>query len=78
MRPLVQWLLLLAAWWIALSRIVDHMHHPGDVLAGATIGTIFACLQVFLVSGMFREEKRSGEQLVVLGATKTYTQPNCV
>ncbi|XP_034236031.1 putative phosphatidate phosphatase [Thrips palmi] len=79
LRPLLQWLLLLAAWWIALSRIVDHMHHPGDVLAGATIGTIFACLQVFLVSGLFGQEKRSGEQLVVLGTTtKTYSQPNCV
>ena len=45
-RPVVQWLLLLAAWWIALSRIVDHVHHPTDVLAGASIGAVFASLQV--------------------------------
>ncbi|KAE8746886.1 hypothetical protein FOCC_FOCC006306 [Frankliniella occidentalis] len=51
LRPLVQWLVLLVAWWIALSRIVDHMHHPGDVLAGAVIGTLFAALQAFLCSG---------------------------
>lgn len=79
LRPLVQWLLLLAAWWIALSRIVDHMHHPGDVLAGATIGAIFAGLQVFLVSGLFAEEKTTGDhQLVALNPTKNYVPPICV
>ncbi|KAK3914085.1 Putative phosphatidate phosphatase [Frankliniella fusca] len=57
LRPVVQWLFLLAAWWIALSRIVDHVHHPGDVLAGALIGTVFAALHVFLVSGLFDREQ---------------------
>ena len=27
------------AFWVALTRVKDHMHHPGDVIGGALIGT---------------------------------------
>ena len=29
-----------SAFWVALTRVKDHMHHPGDVIAGALIGTL--------------------------------------
>ena len=29
-----------SAFWVALTRVMDHMHHPGDVIAGALIGTL--------------------------------------
>ena len=28
------------AFWVALTRVKDHMHHPGDVIAGAIVGTL--------------------------------------
>ena len=29
-----------SAFWVALTRVKDHMHHPGDVIAGAIVGTL--------------------------------------
>lgn len=33
---------ILMASMIAWSKIADYWHHPGDVLAGAIIGSVFA------------------------------------
>ena len=30
------------ALWVASSRLVDHWHHPSDILAGSLIGSISA------------------------------------
>ena len=37
--PTIQLALTSLAFWLALTRVKDHMHHPGDVIAGALIGT---------------------------------------
>lgn len=45
-RPLFQGLTLLAAWFTAVSRVMDHMHHWRDVTAGGLIGIVAALLIV--------------------------------
>ena len=37
--PTIQLAFTSLAFWLALTRVKDHMHHPGDVIAGALIGT---------------------------------------
>ena len=37
--PAMQLAFISLAFWLALTRVKDHMHHPGDVIAGALIGT---------------------------------------
>ena len=37
--PVVQITAVALAFWVALTRVKDHMHHPGDVIGGALIGT---------------------------------------
>lgn len=36
----------MVAWFTALSRVHDYMHHPSDVLAGLVIGTVWALIVV--------------------------------
>ena len=38
--PCMQLACYASAFWVALTRVKDHMHHPGDVIAGALIGTL--------------------------------------
>merc|ERR1712013_211467 len=35
---------LLLSSWCATSRVVDNYHHPSDVIAGAILGTVSACI----------------------------------
>ncbi|XP_026743774.1 putative phosphatidate phosphatase [Trichoplusia ni] len=44
LRHAIQYAVFIAAWYVGLSRVVDHMHHWSDVAAGFLIGTIYACL----------------------------------
>ena len=37
---------LVYALIVASSRVTDHKHHPGDVAAGAILGTILALLSL--------------------------------
>ena len=37
------------AFWVAMTRITDNQHHPGDVIAGSLLG-IF--IQVLLLNSM--------------------------
>lgn len=35
---------LLLSFWCGTSRLVDNWHHPSDIIAGAIVGTISACI----------------------------------
>jgi len=36
------------AFWVALTRVKDHWHHPGDVVAGSVIGAFIQVLKLCL------------------------------
>ncbi|XP_022180090.1 putative phosphatidate phosphatase [Myzus persicae] len=46
---IIQFALFLSAWYTALTRVTDNMHHCTDVLAGSIIGTSFAILMMYEV-----------------------------
>lgn len=46
LRHLLQALCIYAAWFTALSRVQDNMHHWDDVLAGIIIGSFWAAFVV--------------------------------
>jgi len=48
-RPFLQFAVMALAFYIALSRISDHKHHPMDVLAGSILGIVNACIIVFAI-----------------------------
>ncbi|XP_028339866.1 phospholipid phosphatase 3 isoform X3 [Physeter macrocephalus] len=43
LRPLLQFTLIMMAFYTGLSRVSDHKHHPSDVLAGFAQGALVAC-----------------------------------
>ncbi|XP_014856380.1 PREDICTED: lipid phosphate phosphohydrolase 3-like isoform X1 [Poecilia mexicana] len=54
LRPLLQFTLVMMAFYTGLSRISDHKHHPTDVLAGFVQGALVAYCIVFYVSDLFK------------------------
>jgi phosphatidate phosphatase len=46
LKHFMQFLVVMAAWFIALTRVSDYMHHWSDVLAGMVIGTLFGIVTV--------------------------------
>ncbi|EHA99009.1 Lipid phosphate phosphohydrolase 3 [Heterocephalus glaber] len=54
LRPLLQFTLIMMAFYTGLSRISDHKHHPSDVLAGFAQGALVAGCIVFFVSDLFK------------------------
>ncbi|XP_028902329.1 phospholipid phosphatase 3 [Ornithorhynchus anatinus] len=54
LRPLLQFTLIMMAFYTGLSRVADHKHHPTDVLAGFIQGALVAGCIVFFVSDLFK------------------------
>ncbi|EDW70290.1 putative phosphatidate phosphatase [Drosophila virilis] len=52
MRHILQFLLLMAAWYISLSRVADYWHHWSDVLAGALLGVVYATITAIYVGDL--------------------------
>ncbi|KAM4641208.1 phospholipid phosphatase 3 isoform 2-T2 [Discoglossus pictus] len=59
LRPLLQFTLLMMAFYTGLSRVSDHKHHPTDVLAGFAQGALVAYCIVFYVSDLFKPQKKT-------------------
>ncbi|TSK58132.1 Phospholipid phosphatase 3 [Bagarius yarrelli] len=59
LRPLVQFTLLMMAFYTGLSRVSDHKHHPTDVLAGFVQGALVAYCIVFYVSDLFKPKVKT-------------------
>ncbi|XP_036437478.1 phospholipid phosphatase 3 isoform X2 [Colossoma macropomum] len=59
LRPLLQFTLLMMAFYTGLSRVSDHKHHPTDVLAGFVQGALVAYCIVFYVSDLFKPKVKS-------------------
>lgn len=58
LRPLLQFTLIMMAFYTGLSRVSDHKHHPTDVLAGFTQGALVAYCIVFYVSDLFKQKTK--------------------
>ncbi|XP_042317584.1 phospholipid phosphatase 3 [Sceloporus undulatus] len=58
LRPLLQFTLIMMAFYTGLSRVSDHKHHPTDVLAGFTQGALVAYCIVFYVSDLFKPKAK--------------------
>ncbi|KAF7706741.1 hypothetical protein HF521_019995 [Silurus meridionalis] len=58
LRPLVQFTLLMMAFYTGLSRVSDHKHHPSDVLAGFVQGALVAYCVAYYISDLFRSKHR--------------------
>ncbi|KAL8424239.1 hypothetical protein Efla_007288 [Eimeria flavescens] len=54
-RPFLQTCLLLLAFFIALSRIMDFFHHPSDVLTGL-VASMQACMHACMREGGVRQQ----------------------
>lgn len=55
--PILQSIFILCASLCSFSRITDHRHHWWDVLAGATIGIVFATATVINFQFFFSRPK---------------------
>ena len=53
LRPFLQFGILTLATYIALTRISDYKHHPGDVLAGMVVGIFFALMTLIFLMDLF-------------------------
>lgn len=52
-RPMLQLLIFVMAYYTCLSRVSDYKHHPTDVLAGAVVGIISAVTVAVGASDLF-------------------------
>ncbi|XP_066548095.1 phospholipid phosphatase 3 isoform X2 [Amia ocellicauda] len=59
LRPLLQFTLIMMAFYTGLSRVSDHKHHPTDVLAGFVQGAVVAYCIVFYVSDLFKPKLKA-------------------
>ncbi|KAA0708798.1 Phospholipid phosphatase 3 [Triplophysa tibetana] len=59
LRPLLQFTLLMMAFYTGLSRVSDHKHHPTDVLAGFLQGALVAYCIVFYLSDLFKPKAKT-------------------
>ena len=54
-RPFIQFGLIILAAWISFTRISDYFHHPMDIVTGAVVGVVFACLTLLVCADMFNK-----------------------
>lgn len=52
-KHVLQGVFIWAAWFTALSRIFDNMHHATDLIAGSLIGTFWALFVVGLLKYVY-------------------------
>lgn len=55
-RPFIQFAMLILAFWISLTRISDYFHHPMDVVTGALVGVLFACITLIIIADIFKKD----------------------
>uniref|UniRef100_A0A8C4WWC2 Phospholipid phosphatase 3 n=1 Tax=Eptatretus burgeri TaxID=7764 RepID=A0A8C4WWC2_EPTBU len=66
LRPFLQFMLLIAALYVGLSRVSDYKHYWSDVLAGFLQGVAVAIFAVFAVSDLFdKNQVKEQEQEVI-------------
>ncbi|MEM9259543.1 MAG: phosphatase PAP2 family protein, partial [Bacteroidota bacterium] len=53
-----RWAIFLWAASISLAQVYVGKHYPGDILAGAVLGTAVACCVVYLYRRFIAEEKQ--------------------
>ncbi|XP_034655245.1 putative phosphatidate phosphatase [Drosophila subobscura] len=53
LKHLLQFLFVMFGWYVSLTRITDYHHHWSDVLAGAVMGVLLACLTGAYVADLF-------------------------
>lgn len=51
-RPLIQLGIFVMAYYTALSRISDYMHHWSDVLGGAVLGAVVCFFVIYLITDL--------------------------
>jgi phosphatidate phosphatase len=51
----VQFVLFAFAFFTALSRVVDHKHHPTDVLAGSVLGIVVAVFTYYYLNQFYKK-----------------------
>ncbi|XP_023168181.2 putative phosphatidate phosphatase [Drosophila hydei] len=54
MRYFLQFVLIMLAWYTALSRVMDSWHHWSDVLTGSLLGIVGALLTAHYIAKLFR------------------------
>lgn len=59
MRHILQFLLLMAAWYVSLSRVADYWHHWSDVLAGGFLGVVYATITAIYVGDLLHVRPRA-------------------
>ncbi|KAK7591101.1 hypothetical protein V9T40_002714 [Parthenolecanium corni] len=57
LKPIIQFLLILLAWWVALSRVMNNKHHWSDVLVGILLGTTTAIVNTVLIHRIFSSKR---------------------
>lgn len=65
LRPFMQLIAILIAYYTALSRISDHKHHWSDVLGGGLLGTIVAFCICFAVSDLYTKKTVSKDSAMM-------------
>ncbi|KAJ3653653.1 hypothetical protein Zmor_012892 [Zophobas morio] len=63
LKHTLQFLAVLAAIFVAMTRISDYKHHWSDVLSGLAIGTVTACVTAGIFSNLFQGYE-SKEELI--------------
>ncbi|XP_065214917.1 putative phosphatidate phosphatase [Planococcus citri] len=71
LKPAIQFLVILLAWFVALSRVMDNKHHWSDVLCGILIGSSVAIINTGLVHSMFEDRKPSSASPAAANGNRT-------